>query len=148
MIHWLRDFTSLWFIVSIMNMIYMRLRVDLGVICLYLAIKSRGPFRGKRGRNEKKSFQISFSPRNWPTLLFSCHWTTSRRFWNFDHVFYLTLSSSKWAWPRWAKNLKCKYKYLTNWTQLSRKQWDWQLLLAPFMGFKKRKISDFSVLDI
>ena len=46
------------------------------------------------------------------------------------------------------ENLNWKYKYLATWTQLSRKQWSWHFLLAPFMGFKKRKNSDFSTFDI
>ena len=36
--HWLRNFIPLFFIVSVIKMVYMRLRVDWGEICLYLAI--------------------------------------------------------------------------------------------------------------
>ena len=113
MTHWLRNFISLLFIVNIIKMIYMRLRVDWGVICLYFAIQISMSIKGEKGFKREKLW-ISFSPRNLPTLLFSCHWTISRRCWH--------------------KNLNCKYKHLTNWTQLSRKRWDWQLLWAQFIN--------------
>ena len=70
---------------------------------------------------EKGKICISFSPRNfWPY------------FWAFlDHW--------KWVWHRWANNANCEYKYLTNQTQQSRKQWSWQFFWALFIGFKKLK---------
>ena len=49
------------------------------------------------------------------------------KFDNFDHFIYNTFESfttreSRYNPKNWAKNLNCKYKYLTNGTQLSRKQ--------------------------
>ena len=87
--------------------------------------------------------------RNWPTLLVSSHFSTSRIFWNFrwfwPHFFLLfaLFDPSKRVWPRWAKNLNCKYNYLTNQIQLSSKQWGWQLLWAPFMGLRNENFLSF-----
>ena len=42
--------------------------------------KSKCQYRGKMGSKWGKGSWISFSPRNWPTLLFSYHVCTSGRF--------------------------------------------------------------------
>ena len=72
----------------------------------------------RNGVEREKSW-ISFSPQYSPTLLFSCHLSTSRRFWNFRSFcphflpyFFALFDPSKWVRPRWAKNLNCKYNYL------------------------------------
>ena len=95
MTHWLRNFISLLFIVSIIKVIYMRLRVDWGVICLYLAIQISMSIWEKRGSKGKKKTGISFSARKLPTLLFSRHLRLLEDFENFahfDHIFYLSFS--------------------------------------------------------
>ena len=51
---------------------------------------------------------------------------------NFDHIFKAFSTPKSGYDPDWTKNLKCKYKYLTNRTQLSKKQWGWQLLWIYF----------------
>ena len=74
-------------------MIYMRLRVDWGVICLYLANKkSRCPYRGKGGQKGKKVYEFHFR------LEINIHYyfhaiglllKDFEIFDNFDHIFYL-----------------------------------------------------------
>ena len=100
-----------------------------------------GVKRVKRG----KSSWILFLPRNWSTLLSLCHLSTSRRilnFWYFWPYFYLTLerftipSPPEIGMTPWPKNLNCKFTNLVNWWQVSKKQWCWQLLWAPFKVFK------------
>ena len=49
---------------------------------------------------------------------------------NFDHIFK-PFSTSKIVYD----------KYLINQTQLSKKQWGWQLVWTPFTRLKKRKKS-------
>ena len=130
---------------SIIKIIYLRLRLDWGVIWLYLAIKILMSFWGKGSQKRKNSFTL-FSSRTWPSLLFSCHLCNSSRFLKFLLIL-TTFSPHFWAffnpwkcvWPRLAKNLNCKYKYFTNRKELSRKQWRSQLLCSPIMGFKKNE---------
>ena len=125
----------------------MRLLVDWGAICLDLAIKISMAIYGKRGvKKKKKSIWILFSCQNWPTLLFSYHLRTSRWFWNFRQFwppFYLTFepfltpqSGYDPVGPKiWILNTSIwQTEYNIDW-----KQWGWQLLWAPFMGFKKRQ---------
>ena len=123
--NFIHNFIALLFIVSIIKVIYMRLRVVWVVICLYLAVKSRCPFSKKRGSKMKKVHELHFRIE---LDLHSCFQATLavlkdfKIFVNFDHIFTITLSlfrPVKVARRRWAKNLDCKYKYLTNGKQLN-----------------------------
>ena len=71
MTHWLRNFSSLLFPVSIIKMIHMRLRVDWGVICLYSAIKISISIQGERGvKRENKFMNFIFASKFAYTLIF------------------------------------------------------------------------------
>ena len=133
-------------------MIHMRLRVDWWVICQYLAIQIPMSISEEKGVKRGKSSFISFLPRNLLTLLFSCHLSTSRRFWNFSMIlttFFTLLSDpSKWVWPRLAKNLNCKYNYLIPRIQLSWKNWVGRSLGGKIQVLRGEKLPDFSSFDI
>ena len=77
----------------------MRLRGDWGVICLYLAIKISMSILGEKGIERKKS-SILFSSRYSPSLLFSCHLSTSKRFWNFRKFWPHYLIFSHFSTPQ------------------------------------------------
>ena len=87
----------------------------------------------KGGQRWRRVHEFHFWPRNWPTLFYFT--------WSFLEEFEISDNF------RWAKKLNCEYKYLVNRTQLSRKQWSWQLLWVPSLGFNSKK-SIFSIFDI
>ena len=114
-------------------------RIQIVVVLLHFS-------ESAKNRNKKLNQSLRIW-RIWSLLLFRCIKTFSTKL-NIDEIYntgknWLQYHPLKWVWPRWAKNLNCKYKYSTNWTQLSRKQLGWQVLWAPYMGFKKRKFFDF-----
>ena len=61
---------------------------------------------------------------------------------NFDHIFILLLSlfrPLRVNMTRLGQKMNFKYSYLANRTQLSKKEWVWQLLWTPCRRLKEGK---------